>query len=222
MRQGLLLCLLISACSTPGEKFVLEEEFVPRIREIAAEYSEWARLGDVPSWAPTMCLSPPSPGPLLSESRDTESHGRKLYFLYARDVDAYRATLENDQPVGQAFVKQSFDPIRMDSGGRDFESLEWAGHATRRDDQHWRIGSPRDLFVMYKLDPSTPNTDAGWVYGTITPEGEVTSAGRVANCVECHADAKRDRMFGAKANDVVAESGWEAYEHLHGDDTEGR
>jgi hypothetical protein len=50
---------------------------------------------------------------------------------------------------------------------------------------------------MFRLDPSTPDTDAGWVYATVTPDGQVTSAGRVASCMGCHeTSATHERLFG--------------------------
>jgi hypothetical protein len=50
---------------------------------------------------------------------------------------------------------------------------------------------------MMKLDPATPNTDAGWVYGTVTPDGKtVTSSGKVETCLKCHVEAPGDRLFG--------------------------
>ncbi|MFT5290570.1 MAG: hypothetical protein ACI82F_002645 [Planctomycetota bacterium] len=102
-----------SACSThiEGEQqpategsqssTLIDEAFVPRLLEIAAAYKPvgaqadheaflgtrhngWAKLGDVPSWAPELCGMPPAPGPLVSESGDEGTHGRKLYFLYTR------------------------------------------------------------------------------------------------------------------------------------------
>ncbi len=235
MQKALLLCFVVSACSVSGDRFgarssndrvaaefALEEEFVPRLREIAEEYSDWTRLGDAPLVAPTSCIGPPPPAPLLSESRDYGTHGRKLYFLYARDVAAYRTWKESDQPVGQAFVKQSFEPVIVAPESEEFMELKYQGKATLRRAQGWKLGEERDLFVMYKLAPDTPNTDAGWVYGTVTPDGEVTSAGRVANCMGCHVDADRDRMFGAEANEFVAESSWDANEQHYGDETESR
>ena len=50
---------------------------------------------------------------------------------------------------------------------------------------------------MFKTDPQTPGTDEGWVYGTVTPDGQqVTSAGRVESCMMCHQGAPHDRLFG--------------------------
>jgi hypothetical protein len=62
----------------------------------------------------------------------------------------------------------------------------------------YHAGALAGLYVMVKKAPSTPGTDQGWVYGTITPDGSVTSAGRVASCMGCHKDAKVDRLFGVK------------------------
>ena len=53
------------------------------------------------------------------------------------------------------------------------------------------------LYIMFKLDPSTPDSDEGWVYATVTPDGRVTSAGRVASCMGCHEpSATHERLFG--------------------------
>jgi hypothetical protein len=49
---------------------------------------------------------------------------------------------------------------------------------------------------MFKLDRATPDTDDGWVYATILPDGRVTAAGLVGSCQRCHEDAAHDRLFG--------------------------
>lgn len=59
------------------------------------------------------------------------------------------------------------------------------------------LGDPLGLFVTFKLDPSTPGTGQGWVYGTVSAEGRsVTSSGPVESCMKCNADASLDRLFG--------------------------
>ena len=66
-----------------------------------------------------------------------------------------------------------------------------------KDDKVFKAGKQSDLFIMLKLDRKTPNTDDGWVYGTVTPDAKtVTSAGKVASCMKCHVEAKADRLFG--------------------------
>lgn len=65
------------------------------------------------------------------------------------------------------------------------------------DGKTYKTGERRELFVMIKMDPETAGTDQGWVYGTVTPDGaKVTSSGQVASCMECHKQAKHDRLFG--------------------------
>ena len=60
---------------------------------------------------------------------------------------------------------------------------------------------------MLKLDPSTPETDEGWVYGTLSADGQrVTAAGRVESCMDCHVDEGRDRMYGHRRGRVRQES----------------
>ena len=48
-------------------------------------------------------------------------------------------------------------------------------------------------------------TDAGWIYGTLTPDGKtVTSAGRVQRCMDCHDVAPHDRLFGLQKTKAFA------------------
>jgi hypothetical protein len=66
-----------------------------------------------------------------------------------------------------------------------------------KDQIQYRAAKPAGLFIMTKLKPDAPGTDEGWVYGTVAPDGKtVTSAGRVESCMNCHRDAKHDRLFG--------------------------
>lgn len=244
-----LIAVLLGSCScstqvehepegTPSQSSpVIDEAFVPRLLEIAAGFKPdpprppseaffgtrhkgWSKLGDVPSWAPELCSAPPVPGPLVSDSGDEGTHGRKLYYLYTRDVPAYLSAAQSDQPIGQAFVKESYGALAVSASDAGFSKASYQGFAVEREGQRWKLGPARDLFVMYKLDPSTPGTDQGWVYGTVSPELQVTSAGRVASCMECHVDAKHDRMFGAKAERELAASGWDAWEQTHPADGE--
>lgn len=66
-----------------------------------------------------------------------------------------------------------------------------------KDEKVFKASKQSDLFIMMKLAPQTPDTDQGWVYGTVTHDGKtVTAAGKIASCMKCHADAKNDRLFG--------------------------
>lgn len=155
-----------------------ETQWHDLLLKAASEYQAYKRLGDDPQYAPTMCRPPRNDKGLRSEAERKTPHGRKLYYMFARDHAAYytpgKATVE--QPVGQVLVKESFHPKA--AGSRE-------------------LGDKFALFVMLRLDPSTPGTDIGWVYGTLDADGKtVTGAGRMESCMGCHVDAGESRMFG--------------------------
>jgi hypothetical protein len=67
----------------------------------------------------------------------------------------------------------------------------------RKDGHLYHAKEKGPLFVMFKLDPATPGTDEGWVYGTVTADGKtVTGVGKIESCMKCHQDAPHDRLFG--------------------------
>src|SRR5690606_15988348 len=87
--------------------------------------------------------------------------------------------------------------------------ITWVEHEGKRPD----VGEQAELFVMAKLGgPELDGTDAGWIYGTLTPDGRtVTSAGRVQRCMDCHEAASHERLFGlqeTKAYARVKRSPW--------------
>jgi hypothetical protein len=87
------------------------------------------------------------------------------------------------QPVGQALVKESFQP-GQGANPADSKSPR-------------KLGAKAALFVMFKTDAKTAGTDQGWVYGTLSADGkQVTSAGRIESCMGCHENARHDRLLG--------------------------
>src|SRR5262249_31112928 len=66
-----------------------------------------------------------------------------------------------------------------------------------RDGQQFAPGEQRDLFVMVELSGDHTDTDDGWIYGTVSPDGKtVSSCGRVESCMGCHVEARKGRLFG--------------------------
>jgi hypothetical protein len=189
--------------------------FDARLKEIAAEYVRWGRVDHDARWGPEFCRAPIPAMARFSESGDAKSHGRKLYSLFARERPAYVNAARKATPIGQAIVKESWVPEEVPDDGRDLREKaihdqKAAGDSkalaekfvpfARRDGKLFKAAKQADLFVMMKLDPNTPDTDAGWVYGTVTPDGtQVTSAGRVDSCMRCHVKAEHDRLFGLPA-----------------------
>lgn len=154
---------------------------------------------------------------LHSESTDADTHGGKLYFLFAAQDQAYPRPIPGiaveDQPVGQVVVKEAFAAqlcTDMDVSAAEDRAKSMPAdtfgqrkqlpdeYAQRQEGQAlrtYKAGEPAGLFVMFKTEPS-PETDKGWVYATVKPNGIITSLGRVESCMECHVHAKYDRLFG--------------------------
>ena len=182
--------------ATPA--FVNDERFHAALIEAGANYAQdYGNLDDVMRWAPGLCRRPPSATIRESASTDETTHGKKLYWLYAKDRDAYlKAGADVAQPVGQVLVKEAFvaEPGPGEPRPDGWQPLT---SAIERDGRSWHAGAKESLYVLLKLDPGTEGTDRGWVYATLTPDGKtVTSAGRVATCMGCHTEGTHDRMFG--------------------------
>lgn len=162
------LLLLLAGCATADD---------PRLEKVAGEYAEYGKVDDLARWAPTLCWRPPPPEPRLSASRDVETHGRKLYFLFAKNREAYRRAHEQEQPTGQVIVKESWVPAPGSTSEKPV------------------AGEKGPLFLMVKTGEA--DSDAGWIYATATPDGKtITASGKIASCMKCHREAKRDRLFG--------------------------
>jgi hypothetical protein len=220
---GSFLGLGCSASELPPKPSALPIPFHQDLLKVASDYKEWGRVDDQMGWAALDCQAPLPGQVAFSSSHDERTHGQKLYSLFARHRQDYVAlTKGNKVDVGQVIVKQSWlpeeitDPKQMP--GREIDATKvvrtknpkakvqqdgfdpstdnlypyvWKG------DKVYKATKQGDLFIMMKLDPKTPGTDEGWVYGTVTPDGKnVTSAGKVASCMKCHQEAKCERLFG--------------------------
>jgi len=168
---------------------------------IAADYLSWGRVDDELRWAPGLCRQPLPGVAHQSTSNDPTTHGQKLYSVFAKYHDAYPDGAQD----GQAVVKQSWTAELVSSPDAAFAPQSYRPPADAGDHFYpyakgdggvYRAAAPAGLFVMFRLDPSTSDTDEGWVYATVSPAGEVTSAGRVASCMGCHESATHERLFG--------------------------
>lgn len=191
--------------STPVE---LDARFVPLIAAAFRDYRAWGRVDDELRWAPSLCRLP-LPGRARMSAAADGGHARKLYSVLAKDHDRYpRARAKEGQrmpqPVGQVVVKESYHPEPV-KGAEPPPAL--ARQDQRIDGDHfnpyasdgkqtYHASRMAGVYVVLKVQEGTAGTDAGWVYGTVTPGGEVTSAGRVASCMGCHVTAPHERLFG--------------------------
>lgn len=157
----------------------------------------------------------------MSDSTDSWTHGKKLFFLYAKyplpivfaDNEAFPGVQRVENPIGQAVVKEAWIPEEVKDDGkplkpvtRKVKVLKDGKLAEQKETfvpyarKHGRLYHAKEmagLFIMFKVDPEIPGTDNGWVYGTVTADGKtVTGAGRLESCMKCHQKAPFDRIFG--------------------------
>ena len=202
--------------------------FDARLMEIAGTYETYGRLDTSYRWAPTLCrpITPP-PSPYFSASKDEGTHGHKLYTLFVQEQFVRELPDEEfswgyipasgPNPVGQVIVKEAWVPeevkddvnamksvsrtvnVRDRQSGQLVERAEYFVPYVRENGHIYHAAKKAGLFIMYKTDLKTPETDEGWVYGTVTADGaHVTSAGRVESCMACHREAPHDRLFGLR------------------------
>lgn len=188
-----------------AQTMLVNQLFSSRLFEIASEYKQYQRVDQAVRWSPLLCYVPPRPPAnqaSLSASDSEETHGKKLYYLYARKPSEYKSNIwglsESEggkavrAPLGQVLVKEAWHPVKLDSSKRE-ESEPYAVLGKEK----YHAGDKKGLFIMFKMLESTPGTDQGWVYGTVSADGKkVTSVGLVENCMQCHRDAPRDRQIG--------------------------
>ncbi len=210
-----------SAPAAPVAPVVNDPAFHAKLKEIAATYETYGRVDDTLRMAPILCRIP-APGELkpsvarFSASGDAATHGQKLYYIFASIPSVYRKlTKEREELEGQMLVKQSWTAKEVngdeaqtvvDTPGALNDAQKSLGNDVirdrvipyaKKDGKLFHAETKSSLFVIYKADAKTENTDAGWVYGTLTPDGKtVTSAGRVQSCMQCHQDAPHGRLFG--------------------------
>lgn len=188
-------------------------EFSERLLEIAGEYKSYSPVHLNMNWAPVFCVAPVGrrSAAVMSTSDDKQTHGRKLYYLFAAQLMPYRDAPRKKNPIGQAVVKESWTAEEVSPkdfpDSKNVASPQNASFDATHNGRHFKAGQRRELFIMFKTDPKTPGTDNGWVYGTVSADGsKVTSAGRITSCMECHREAGDDRLFGPKYPSLSVES----------------
>lgn len=197
----------------PGD--ALDERFASELKTVFATYKAWGRVDDELRWAPFLCRLPEPGRPAMSLAKEG-GHARKLFSLFAKDRGAYVGAHPPDagrpSSVGQVVVKESYVPevlqrdvpagtttrtgTVVDGGlgeGDHFNPIITENGIT------YRASTLAGVYVMLRKQPSTPGTDDGWIYGTLRPNGELTSAGRVASCMGCHT-TKPGRFLGQRAH----------------------
>jgi hypothetical protein len=188
----------------PGHAKGAEAKTRALLLSIADEYTQYERADEDMRWGLMGCarpIQPPPSGVRLSASKDEATHGRKVYYVFTKSRLDYLKTLGEagppiPSPIGQAIVKESWtaeaaEPAKGSANPAGDPSLVMS------DGRYFRAGKKSDLFIMTKVDPSTPGADGGWIYGTVSADGKtVIAQGQIAACAGCHQGAPRDRLFG--------------------------
>lgn len=129
---------------------------------------------------------------ILSNAAAETAHGMKIYQAWAKSAGAYFRAANEEQPVGQVIVKESWTP-------KEVAEVALDSRFAVSDGKYYTPDKPKELFIMFKDDPATSDTDEGWLYGIVAPDGkEVISSGHIKACADCHRQARHDRVFGPK------------------------
>lgn len=163
---------------------------IERVKAVADVYAtRYQKIAPTLHVAPALCAAkPPSaPRPLMhSVSEDPWTHGKKLYYLFASNPDAYKRDGGREgttQPADQVLVKESY--VAVESTFDPAEEMVGDG------DKFWKKGARASLFVMARHE-------GHWEFGTVSPTGEIAVEGTATKaCHDCH-DSKPDGLFGPK------------------------
>ncbi len=184
------------------EPMINNVDFHETLSEAVDTYLTFGLVTPQVTIAPEDCRAPieSDPAPSFSQSDHDASHGKKLYFLFAKDIGHYLTQDGTPSSVGQTLVKESWTSVEANPDARNTRNHASANRINPRakvGNKTLQIAERKALFVMKKLAVDTPETDEGWVYGVIDPETkDVIAAGKIASCMKCHVDTKNDRLFG--------------------------
>ena len=181
---GMMCGLVASAPSAePGE---LNKAFSERLLQIAKDYKTYAQVDGRLRPAPTLCAAPMlGPSLLVSKSDDGATHGKKVYFLFAKDRQEYLGLMDvnigtgkdallsaerideakknSPHQVGQAIVKEAWLPAKVEPAtkARSQSGATRQGPTVKIGDDEFYAKEKIGLFIIYKLAENTPDTDHG-------------------------------------------------------------
>jgi len=202
----------------------VDQRFIHDLWAIAKLYKSHARVDDEAAWAPFLCRMPMPGDGRISMADGDDDHARKLYYLYARDRSNYlQYGGDNSESFSvsayQSVVKEAFVPRKLE--GEEADTVKrWAEHGYLKPEDRKALkqaygeghpmlppqvnaegepfipGDAAGLFVLFRPEHDADATDEGWVYGTLSAEGEITACGVIESCKTCHEEAQQERLFG--------------------------
>src|SRR5262249_39828953 len=107
---------------SPKPAATTQTPFDERLLQIARSYQSFGQVDPKMRWAPALCAAPSSIGPpelRVSASKDQDTHGRKLYAVFAlvHQEDSY-IKAGQPSPVDQVIVKESWVPEEVKDDGK--------------------------------------------------------------------------------------------------------
>lgn len=114
-----------------------------------------------------------------------------------------RSNTFTEAPARDASPSKPAHIVRDDAVDADGTPLQPVGQTIVRyiwfDSDDSVPSVPAAIVVMLKLDPTTPGTDEGWIYGSLSPDGKtVQEAGAIKGCIDCHKAQGKDRLIGPR------------------------
>ena len=103
------------ALDEPVSKEENNKAFHAELLKIAAKYKTYGRVDDETRWAPWLCRMPMPSVARFSKSDEEETHGQKLYYLFAKDRWSYISLVpkaKTKPKVGQVIGARSQCPRR--------------------------------------------------------------------------------------------------------------
>ncbi len=204
MKKLVVLLFIIFSVFLLSWTFYHQPSVNDELIRISKEYQTYGLYNSMDYWTITYCepyYGPGVRGDTLHMSLADEKkspHGNKLYKLYVKDKEAYRKNFEK-QPEGQVLIKEVWNvrPVStMDSVNNNLLPYKLSFN------DHWYYTptTRKQLFIMYKTQPSSEN-DEGWWYGIVDIEKGVENAKviesmKINRCIKCHQQNKTDRIFG--------------------------
>lgn len=170
-----------------------DADFRHRLLEIAANYKAYGMADDRMREAAIPCaaVAVPKSDHRFSRSSDEGTHGKKLYLMFAANLDPVMHSYTGDRQ------RKSGDQVIVKESWMAVEDERTSPSVRGEDGKHYTAGAKGPLFVMFQIDARDPRADAGWIYGTTAPDGKtITGIGRLANCMGCHEKAPHGRLFG--------------------------
>jgi len=183
---------------------VNDPQFHEALESVLEEYLHFGMVNSIslPTSGDALDSEDAAPKPYMSESEHEPSHGKKLYFLFARDIGHYTNPEGKPAPAGQAIVQECWTSSPSNPAARNLVKHASGNRVNPRakvGNETLKIGQRQKFFIMTKLAKDTPDTDEGWVYGVVDADSrEVVASGKIASCISCHVNGGNDRLFGSK------------------------